>query len=828
MEWFYSGTFTVYSVGDGLFMKRVLDAVAALSNSGVLASLGALGLMVGLILISMRGAASGGKQFELGSLFISFILYVIMFAGKADVIIHDVGLSPGEINENTYTVDNIPFGVAFLGSAISTIGVELTERMEQAYGMPNEVQSIRSVGFGRSLDWLAAVRFAKTTDTNSTNASFQRYRRNLVNYMRYCSAHAIASDPQRVPRMLSSADPLSTTNGFGYASDWVTTSYLPMGGGPASDLTCNQALTNLQAYKSTDQAFTDWANAVAGPMGYSGTGSAVDQARDAFNTVNVAANDAQDYMLAAVTNAAWRDALSDMPIIGSEQIMHTIMTVQQAEQSATQFAGEETMFRRIMRPLMAFLESMVFAVAPFMALAVGLGRYGLGMIAKYCIITTWVALWMPTLSMINMFQITMADRAIATVLGPPGGASAYAIGSMAGAARVEDVVIDWIGTGAMLAASTPMITLVLLFGTAMPLVGLANAFKGGDTLNEKQTSPDAVSSSPAMNHAAGYSYTRAGGTTETGASMPQIEVGRTAQIAQESAATSMASSASRMESKFGQEMANAIQHDISRGVGATSRGEMRLSQTEARATDAVAEKVAGFEQVGSSAQRMVMGMASANELGAGIDPGGLAKGFSKALSGMVEKLGAEKGGQAIEQMAKGLKLGIGGSYTSQDSIDRVSEGLAKMTEQGALTNALFGLAEGRGPGRIERYRRAVRPSDRYRVSAGNRNNRLRIDARGSAAEAAGLSRGPECERVRGHAAIDPVERSGTLAGEVRRGASCGTGCDAVGLAAGIRRRGEACRGIWQVRQHGAERAGDSRRCCCTGAQRQRAWWPGDE
>jgi|GEM_PF-4935554 len=680
MDWTYSGVFTVYSVGDGLFMKRVLDGLAGLSNSGVLASLGALGLMVGLILIGLKGAATGGKGLDLGALLLSFILYVIMFAGKADVIIFDVGLSPGEATENTYTVDNIPFGVALLGSAISTIGVELTERLEQAYGMPNEVQSVRSVGFGRSLDWLAAVRFARSTDTNSANNAFQRYRRNLVNYMRYCSSQVIVREPQRVPRMLSSADPLDTANGFGLESGWVTTTWLPANGGAQVDVTCTAALANLNAYKDGGTAFADWANAVAGPMGFSGTTQARAQAEDAFATVNIAADDAQKYMLAAVTNAAWRDALSGMPVLGSQQVMHAIMTTQGAEQRATEFAGQESLFRRMMRPLMAFLESMVYAVAPFMAMAVGLGKFGLSMIGRYCLITAWVSLWMPTLAIINMFQITMAERAIRAVLGPPGGGSGYDIGSMAGSARVEDTVVDWIGTGALLAASTPMITLMLLFGSAMTAVGLANQLKGGDVIDQKGPSPDAVKNGPAMNHAAGYNYSRGGGTIESGASVPSFEFGKTAQLATESARQALSASSNKMEAKFGQEISSALTHDMSRGVGVSDKGDVRMSQAETRATEAVGSQVAGFESIGSAAQRMVMSTAVSETLGAKLDLGQATKAIAGMLGGVAEKMGKEKGAEYIQNLAKSVGAGGGAELQGHDKVERVAEGLARMSQ----------------------------------------------------------------------------------------------------------------------------------------------------
>ena len=41
--------FEIYSLGDGLFMKRTLDAVALMSNEGFLLMLGGFGLLLGLL-----------------------------------------------------------------------------------------------------------------------------------------------------------------------------------------------------------------------------------------------------------------------------------------------------------------------------------------------------------------------------------------------------------------------------------------------------------------------------------------------------------------------------------------------------------------------------------------------------------------------------------------------------------------------------------------------------------------------------------------------------------------------------------------------------------
>lgn len=667
--------FTVYSVGDGLFMKRVLEAIAMLNNDGVLHSLGTIGLLCAILLVGFRGV-SEGRGPDIASLLGGLILFLCMFGATATVIIEDIGLAPGEIQENTYTVANVPYGVAFMGSMMSSIGVKLTEKMEQAYGFSTSTASIRDVGFGRSLEWLAAIRYARTS-AGTSNPTFERFRTNLVQYMRFCSAQAILRDPGRVATMMNATDPLATT-AFGFDNPWVTTPWQT--GGTVSDVSCDVALERLRTYSDSDDLMSDFAEGVAGPMGYSGTTSAYSQAQDAFQTLNVGLTQAQRYILGTVMNASWRSASANIPYIGDQQAIQIAMMMQASEQQATQFAGEETMFRRMMRPIMAFLESMVYAAAPFMAMVAGLGRIGLSMVGRYALITLWVTLWMPTLAIINMFQITMADRAIHSVLNPAGGGNAFQIGSLSGSGYVENAVIDWIGTGALLAASTPMITLMILFGSAMTAVGLANQLKGGDHINEKVPSPDAAQNSPAMQHQAIFDSSHVKGVTEKDAPLPTFDFSQTAQTVASSRASELAASSQRWTAGTGKEVSQAISHDLASGVGIDNRGEVKLTQSEGRAIEASRMEGVDYSVGGSAASRMILGVAASQEAGARLDLGKASKAIAGMLGKAVEKMGSKDGQKYLEQLGDSLGIGGGGSIRAEDRIERIADQMAKVAD----------------------------------------------------------------------------------------------------------------------------------------------------
>jgi conjugal transfer mating pair stabilization protein TraG len=67
----------------------------------------------------------------------------------------------------------------------------------------------------------------------------------------------------------------------------------------------------------------------------------------------------------------------------------------------------------------------------------------------------------------------------------------------------------------MLAASTPAISLMLIYGSAITATHLASRFQGGDFVDEKITSPDVLRPALAMNPIMEHAPLR--GTTTTGA-----------------------------------------------------------------------------------------------------------------------------------------------------------------------------------------------------------------------------------------------------------------------------------------------------------------------
>lgn len=684
MNWSYGGVMEIFSVGDGLFMARVLQAVAGMASAGTLNSLGIIGLLLGMFLIGFKAIATG--RAEIHQIFAGLILFLVMFGGTTRVMITDIGLAPGEVNEQTYVVDNVPFGVAVMGSMISRMSVALSERMEQAYGSVHQVATLREVGFGRSLDWLAAVRFAKAHGGTSV-PRLEYFRQNLAHYMMNCSSRMFISNPGRAATAASHSDPLAVSGGFGYESDGTTTSWLNESTGESGpDLTCTAALAKLKAYADGPNLFQDFSRAVAGRNMFAGSSNVQTQASEAFQSLGLDPTQAQQYIKGALARASWMTALPRIPYLSSEQSNQLAMMVAAAEQSATQNAAEETMFRRLMRPLMAFFESLVYAAAPFMAFVAGFGAIGLKMVGKYALVTMWVALWIPTLAIINQFQLLMAQRAIASVLSPAGGGTPLPVGSLTGSHAVETVAIDWINTGAMLAASTPVITLMILFGSAMTAVSLANSIKGHDHINEKVASPDAVAPAPVTQAKPLEHVSVQGGNVAADAPIPSVSYSDIKQASVASRQVDATASTTSWAQTHGKAINEAVASDIMRSVTGQSGLTFTATQQQRQVADAVYghDVSAGRDTAATTTLSQTLALAKSG--GLALDAGAIVRGAVKATLGDAAKKNPEGRAAAIADMAKGFRLGLDAKMTDTEIAQRIANVVQNSTDR--YTSAL--------------------------------------------------------------------------------------------------------------------------------------------
>lgn len=179
------------------------------------------------------------------------------------------------------------------------------------------------------------------------------------------------------------------------------------------------------------------------------------------------------------------------------------------------------MFQRVARPLMTFIEGFVYAVTPRMALLIVLGVLGINLVGKYLMMAVWIQLWLPALAVVNLFINLVAINGMEALQATQG----IDPTSFAGIDSLQRVCADWLATGGWLAASTPMLTLFLVYGGAITATALAGRLPGGDFVSEQTLSPSVLETPPQLQLQPQYTHDPVQGAVLTGAAgtlIPQL------------------------------------------------------------------------------------------------------------------------------------------------------------------------------------------------------------------------------------------------------------------------------------------------------------------
>ena len=186
------------------------------------------------------------------------------------------------------------------------------------------------------------------------------------------------------------------------------------------------------------------------------------------------------------------------------------MINQAVQQRNTQWAAEQTMFMTVVRPMLTFFEGFIYAITPIIAFIIVMGSFGVQLAGKYVQTVLWIQLWMPVLSIINLFVHTAATNQMASL-------SNNGLNSMYALSSTGDVLQHWIATGGMLAASTPIISLFIVSGSTYAFTSLASKISGGDHVDEKLSTPDVLKQGPLMQSQPAYNQNQFSGAIASGA-----------------------------------------------------------------------------------------------------------------------------------------------------------------------------------------------------------------------------------------------------------------------------------------------------------------------
>jgi len=504
--------FEIFSVGDSVYLQAVLNAVAMISGTGDYRTAAAVGGLIGVIIVMLRALLQwDGRGIRYQDLFLAYVLWLMLYAPSVKVFIEDA------YTGSVVAVDHVPLGPAVIGSIMSNMGYRTTRLFEQGFSSP----SMTGNGFADSLQTLTAVRKnllsrVSLGSANVPNAGSDM-ETSFANYVRECTLTGVDLNLKSVDAILRDADPL---NAIRFDSDiYMTEIYV---GGQPKTLTCTDAWTDLGVV--ANGAFSYALESLLQPtLGVQAAADTVPKIQEAFDALaGPSVINAADYMLMSAIMPMFEKG-----VVGRhEDAMHwtkASMIEQAIQQRNTQWAAEQTLFSKIVRPMMAFIEGLSYAIAPIMAFVVLFGSVGLRMNIGYFSMLLWIQLWMPILAVINLFIHMSAAGKMAALT-----SANYHLPSMMGIYQMDMELQQWLSIGGMLAASTPAITLMLIYRGAVTATHFLGRMDGGDVINEKIVTPDVISPAPVLNAQPQHQYSPLSAVTQTGADkvLPTFSAGR--------------------------------------------------------------------------------------------------------------------------------------------------------------------------------------------------------------------------------------------------------------------------------------------------------------
>lgn len=481
-------TFTIYSMGDAGWIRQVLTAVSMTTGYGMLAFAGAL---IGLIVMAIMVARDGGKAFTPQDFLIGVAIFTLFFGSRVDgVMIQDWQPDPISGYQQTYVVDDVPAGLAVLGTGLSSLGVYIAELYEQNFSDASASVRASGGGYGYSLERFSRLRDLASASVSDPDGVFDTFREFGANYLRDCTMKGVQAKEKKESDIYKAKNPIQ---GIRWDHPWFVTEAVDPGG--ARELvSCSDASSRLQAVAAQlDEALDSVSESGDGRMRNVGEISTQLLA----GTLGQSAVTMQDFIASLILSRLIAAEAAEGGGFSESAVAMTAIMEQAAAQRNVQWVIEDSMWRRVLRPVTSFFEALCYALAPAAAFLFGLGRAGWSLASKYLILPVWVVLFFPLVAITDGFGQRkfkfFLERYRETFEGLDSGAT-----SIAGMNEIMINAMDAIGTSAMLGASVPALALMLLFGGAVTATHLAGRFQGGDFVDEKVAAPDTAKVAPVM------------------------------------------------------------------------------------------------------------------------------------------------------------------------------------------------------------------------------------------------------------------------------------------------------------------------------------------
>ncbi len=595
--------YSILSIGDAEMMYNAFNGVAMVFTSNNMTTLMKIGFCIGMFMIAFQYLFD--MRFPLQSILVAYIVTAGLFFPKDTVVIEDVYAG------NSYTVANVPLGVAVPMAIVSSIGVSVTQLYETVFSTPDEAHLLEA-GYLQPLSTLIKLRNIGLGTASSDMTLNGSLSSTLNQYIAGCVMYDIdlqipVSEHEVTQETLMKADDLWAAMKTTFINKDVLVD-LPSFTGQQS---CKDAYQTLDAYLNSSDFNTLWQQYLRGLLNIQdATVTPEDLISQSTQALGMTAITAQTFMRNALMAAYLRD--------GPEAFIQRTGI----EQLRLQWSGEQTIFQQISRPLTAFVEILTVAISPIMAFLTTLGLIGFKMIARYFQMLIWIALWGPITAVCNLY-IAMVTTRVMTTLSTQAEANGTSLMAMVAHDQLYGTLENWLATGGMLASSVPAIALMLVYGGSVAATNLASRMTSAASaaVKPERLMPEPVALGPATSIGSQRTMDANSGQTVSGWSESAFNMANSSQRAKQSAWSSLQTATETASQAFNQltQQSHSTGHNITQGSTITQLlGQSHsVSDRWASATGkTLADKIGRTEQ-----ERAAIAASASTQLALGANAG---------------------------------------------------------------------------------------------------------------------------------------------------------------------------------------------------------------